>query len=101
MAAGGYDGSVYDDVDIFDLATGTWTAGTPLPHPIAGMASVPFEDTFLLVAGSDSIDYREVYIFDPIAEEFDLLESVSLQTGRLGTVAMLVDELAFPECPDN
>ena len=66
-----------------------------------GMASVPYEDSFLLVGGYDMVqgdNMNSIYRFDPRMEEFKLMVGSRLRTKRMMAVALLVDADAFPKC---
>ena len=70
---------VVDTVDVYDIATNTWTAGIArLPKPAAGIAAVTYGDRIFLFGGSRSpmlfvpstYYYSDVYEFDPVALTF-------------------------------
>ncbi len=75
-----------------------------LPFPLSRAASVQDEDSYLLVGGSN-IETGEyvstVMRFDPLEETFVIMPNVRLQVARGFATAMLVDALAFHECPEN
>ena len=70
VAIGGWDGSEYlSKVEVYDVASSTWTNGTNLlPMPIAFAAVVPFEDTFLVIGAggksSNSVRSDKVYRYN-------------------------------------
>ncbi len=62
------------------------------------MRKVQWGNTFALVGGWDGNDwYDTVYLFDPAAKDWVLLEE-QLSRPRGFVTAFLVDENIFPEC---
>ncbi len=110
------------DVDIYNTETGLWKSssrfeapqapkyvyytcaiplGISLPVTLSYMASVPYKDSFLLVAGYDQDTAQAldtIYEFDPFEERFNLRLGDRLRRARYGAGAVLVDAQAFPEC---
>lgn len=90
LAAAAYQGKIYtfggadvqgvvkDTVDVYDIATDTWTAGiAKLPQPVAGMSAVTYGGKIYLFGGSASTDvfapesyYDDCYEFDPATATF-------------------------------
>ncbi len=64
------------------------------------MASVPYKDSFLLVGGYGSSEFKDsIYEFDPKTEQFrPVVGRVNLQTARRDHAALMVDVDSFPEC---
>jgi len=77
---GGADvnGVVKDTVDVYDIATDTWTAGiAKLPKPTASISAVTYGDRIYLFGGSTSTAdfaaedfYGDCYEFDPATVTF-------------------------------
>ena len=62
VTAGGHnDGSYVSTTDIYNLATDSWSKGTPLPLALAYAAVVPYETTFLVVGGATSCRLPTAY----------------------------------------
>jgi hypothetical protein len=51
----GEDGGATDGTEIFDLATGTWSAGPPLPHPVCGYALAELDGRIYLFGGRSAM----------------------------------------------
>ena len=58
--AGGDPYAPLDNVDIYDPATNTWAAATPMPEPRWGLAAVALTDGRVVVIGGDSVLSGEV-----------------------------------------
>lgn len=52
-AIGGRDSRILDRVDIYDIATDTWTEGPKLPQPTSGMAAELLSDGRIHVVGGE------------------------------------------------
>ncbi len=74
MAAGGIDNNY---VGFLDLNTLTWEPKAGMPKEIYLGASVPYQDSFLIVGGYNKFsqdDYlSSIYYYDPINDEWDRL----------------------------
>ena len=44
-------GNRVSSTEIYTVEDDTWRIGTPLPHAISGAASLPYEDSFLILGG--------------------------------------------------
>ena len=54
VVAGGAGNSGYlSSTEIYNVEDDTWRQGTPLPKTLAGPASLPYEDSFLILGGYD------------------------------------------------
>ena len=52
LAVGGSDYPNWlTTVEVYDVGSNTWSDGVNLPVPLEGAATVPFEDTFLVIGG--------------------------------------------------
>jgi len=85
LAAAAYDGRIYtfgganlsdevrDTIDVYDIATDTWTAGIArLPQALCGLSAAAIGDTIYLFGGATSTDpyspqdyVADAYAFDP------------------------------------
>ena len=81
--------------------------GNPLPKRISEAAVVPYEDSFLLVGGTNNLGppnsdryFGDVYRYDRAKDEWARLTS-ELKTPRSDHVALLVPQSLFPECSPN
>ena len=67
------DGVVRDTIDVYDIASDTWTAGiATLPEPICAMSAATVGDRIYLFGGATSVDpyspqdyLAACYVFDP------------------------------------
>ena len=93
VVAGGYDGSFYSDVtEIFHLQTQTWSTGDNLPVEIRDGASVPFEDSFLIVGGysSNGGGYLDtIHYFNPLLQKWETRDE-TMKDGRYLLAAFMV-----------
>ena len=60
VVAGGYGSAYLSSTEIYTVEDDAWRQGTPLPQALAYSASLPYEDSFLILGGyfsgcSDSI----------------------------------------------
>ncbi len=70
-----------------------------LPHDIYSASTLPHEDSFLLIGGSNRGEIlKTVYRFEAAEETFVLMEGVNFQTEQLLSEVMYVDAQAFPKC---
>jgi|GEM_PF-1330019 len=108
-AAAAYDGKIYtfgganiygevrDTIDVYDVATDTWTAGIArLPQPTVGLAATAFGEMIYLFGGSTSTDIfaaqdylASCYVFDPRTGE--ILEIAPMPIPRFKTSAIPYD----------
>ena len=73
-------------------------SANPLPKSIAYAASVPYDNSFLLIGGRDANGYlADIYKYNPDNDEWTRLES-ELKTRRRSHVALLIPQSLFPEC---
>ena len=74
-------------------------SANPLPKSIYYAASVPYDNSFLLIGGygSGTGDLADIYKYNPDNDEWTMLES-ELKTPRYRHVALLVPQSIFPEC---
>ncbi len=89
VAGGAHDGSVFIRSEIYNTETRVWREGPLLPEPIFDMASVQYEDSFLLVGGfgtvSGSLD--TIYQYNQTSETWILRpERLSAPKYAMGAV---------------
>merc|ERR1712117_750216 len=106
VTAGGYGGDE-TVVEIFNVRSGQWRSGNPLPRSIEGAAVVPLDDTFLIVGGLDYIPSNPCPLgpcpLDTIYKYNQADDSWTLQEAKLPypvhkPVAMMVDRDIFSSC---
>ena len=106
VAAGGNDGeNVLSTTEIYDLATDSWSKGTPLPLALYGAAVVPFETTFLVVGGYTGEGFSDkVFLYETTGEWSEQLH-MTLSQPKWGVAAMLVPSSLLdhigPELPED
>ena len=52
VVAGGYDTTKLSTTEIYSVENNIWRLGTPLPQAINRPASLPYEESFLVLGGS-------------------------------------------------
>ena len=80
LAAAAHGGKIYT-IDVYDLASDTWTAGVArLPRPVCGLSAATIGDTIYLFGGATTTDpyavetyVADCYAFDPETFSFDPL----------------------------
>ena len=90
VAGGFYDSSAeFLDIDRMQI----WEPRASLPTYIAAGASVPYQDSFLIVGGWDNGGIDTIYYYNPAIDNWDLLDN--LDDSRDGMAAFMVpDEYA-------
>eukprot|EP00095_Tigriopus_kingsejongensis_P007241 maker-scaffold435_size171904-snap-gene-0.24 protein:Tk07241 transcript:maker-scaffold435_size171904-snap-gene-0.24-mRNA-1 annotation:"hypothetical protein" len=92
VAGGSYRKEALNSSEVFHLASGTWRQGPALSHSLHSGASVPFEDSFLLVGGTDGYNpVDSIQTYDREEGEFVPL-AATLSRPRQDHVAVLVDK---------
>ena len=91
VVTGGYnhaDGLHVNNTEIYNSATKGWREGPTLPQPICCMASVQYEDTFILVGGFSPDQFLDtIYQYDQTSETWILREErLSRNKGFMGAV---------------
>ena len=95
VAADGWNGyETLSTTEIYDLATDSWSKGTPLPEPLYRATVVPYETTLLVVGGRiyGSGYSDKVYRY---TESGDWQELGTLQEPKNHVAAMLVPSSLF------
>ena len=96
VAAGGNDGSYLSTTEIYDVATDSWSKGTPLPVALYGAAVVPYETTFLVVGGrTGKGGYSDKVFLYETSGEWKEMTHMKLSEAKLGVAAMLVPSSLF------
>ena len=93
VAVGGRRGSQLSKVEVYDVASNTWTDGASLPVPVANAAVVPFDDTFLVIGGymGKSVYSDKVYRYNNSQEEtWTEMTDLKLSEAKESVVAMIV-----------
>ena len=103
VCAGGFgsDSEILDTVEILNLDSGVWRSGPGLLGGArAGMASVPFGDSFLLVGGLNAAEeaLADILEYDGTAESW-ISRPESIGSGRSHMAAVLVDQDSMITCP--
>jgi hypothetical protein len=70
VPGGAWIGGFTDVMQIYNTETDTWSSGTHLPAPRAGMATVAFNGLVYMIAGWDNVGHNEVYIYDPVSDSY-------------------------------
>ncbi|MBA3274764.1 MAG: hypothetical protein H0T72_03150, partial [Chloroflexia bacterium] len=80
--------------EVFDTATASWSAGSPLPVPRSGIG-VASAGGSIIVIGGEGMEglYADVNRYDPVANVWD--ELPSLPGGRHGVASGYVDGLLY------
>ena len=102
MVAGGYDGAVLPNVEVFDGTTGKWRRAEPLTVPRASCAVSPLGtgDDRVLVAGgwggdddggTGGLSIGSLEVYDPAVQRWQLLEGLALRQPRRGLRAALTE----------
>ena len=60
----------WDTMQIYNTETDTWSSGTHLPQPRAGMATIAFNGRVYMIAGGDNVGHNEVFIYDPVTDSY-------------------------------
>ena len=96
VVAGGEDGSYLSMTEIYDVATNSWSKGTPLPVALSGAAVVPFETTFFFVGGhiGNRVYSDKVFLYDT-SGEWREQPHMKLSQPKYGVAAMLVPSSLF------
>ena len=73
VAGGRYLASTSNVTEILDLQTLEWSTGDDLPDDINSGASVPFNDSFLIVGGldADNPPVKSIYYFNPQDQKWE------------------------------
>lgn len=95
LNAGGYDSfGFFNDAEIYDWHTGTWTTVAPMHFARAAAMAVRLEDGRVLVVGGFSVGFTELNtaeIYDPRTNTWTLTGSLKLQRAEDFTAALLPD----------
>ena len=97
VVAGGEDGSYLSMTEIYDVATNSWSKGTPLPVALSGAAVVPFETTFFFVGGGqigNGVYSDKIFLYDT-SGEWREQPHMKLSQPKYGAAAMLVPSSLF------
>ena len=97
-AGGSNNGSYLSTTDIYNLATDSWSKGTPLPSALAYAAVVPYETTFLVVGGAtgNGIYSDKIFLYET-SGEWSEQPHMKLSEGKRNVVALLVPSSQFDE----
>ncbi len=109
LAAAAHDGKIYtfgganlndevrDAVDVYDIASDTWTTGVArLPEPVCGLSAATVGGTIYLFGGATSTDpytpqdyVADCYAFDPAT--LSITPIASMPTARFKTTAIPIE----------
>ena len=97
VAAGGDNGAYLSTTEIYDVATDSWSKGTPLPVALGYAAVVPFEMTFLVVGGETSYrtSYSDKVFLYETSGEWTEMTHMKLSQPKRNVAAMLVPSSLF------
>jgi N-acetylneuraminic acid mutarotase len=98
---GGVGSEMTDIVEIYDPATGTWSRGTSMLKPRAGMASVTSRGCMYAIGGEgNDSDPRGIFeeneMFNPLTNEWVRLEPMLLPTHGLTGAAAINGSVYIP-----
>ena len=98
VVAGGYNGihHAISTTEIYDLATDSWSKGTPLPVALFGAAVVPYDTTFLVIGGAGSNYSDKVYLYET-SGEWSEQPHMKLSQPKYDVAAMLVPSSLFDQ----
>ncbi len=90
------NGDVRDTIDVYDIATDTWTAGIAgLPEPTCAMSAATLGDTIYLFGGATSIDpyapqdyVSACYAFDPATRSIKQIASMPIARFKTTAIPM-------------
>ena len=95
VAAGGYDGSYLSTTEIYDLASDSWSKGTPLPVGLGFATVVPYETTFLVLGGYMYGGCSDKVFLYETSGEWSEQPHMKLSQPKCGMAAMLVPSSLF------
>lgn len=89
------NGDARDTIDVYDIASDTWTAGAAhLPEPIVGLSAATVGDTIYLFGGSRGADVftpqdylPTCYTFDPITHRVTAVAPMPISRFKTSAVA--------------
>ena len=92
VAVGGFYGSYLSTVEVYDVASNTWSNGVDLPVKLYLAAVVPFEDTFLVIGGKSgsSVFSDKVYRYNRPDGTWTEMPELRLSEPKYNVVAMWV-----------
>ena len=97
VAAGGFgDYAYHSTTEIYDVASNTWSEGTPLPVALAWAAVVPYKTTFLVIGGGKSSSSRsdKVFLYET-SGEWSEQPHMKLSQPKAEVTAMLIPSSVF------
>jgi len=102
-AGGGF--SVNREVEIYNLQSGEWRTGNPLPLHLDDATVVPLDESFLLVGGYLSDDdfpskSNTIYKYEKQNDSWTLLDT-KIPFHVANPIALMVDIDIFPLCSDE
>ena len=96
VAAGGDNGAYLSTTEIYDVATDSWSKGTPLPVALGYAAVVPFKTTFLVVGGITGVNsYSDKVFLYKTSGEWSEQPHMKLSEAKRAVTAMLVPSSLF------
>ena len=95
LVAGGYNGET--SAEFLNLDTLIWEPRPSLPVDIYWGASVPFQDSFLIVGGLSETEgtLDTIYYYNPITDQWDLLRTMNCKRDQMA--AFLVPD-SYSNC---
>ena len=96
VAAGGFDGSErLSTTEIYDIATDSWSKGTPLPLALTLAGIVTYKMTFLVVGGFTSSSLSDkIFLYEQSGEWREQLH-MKLSEPKRSVAAMLIPSSLF------
>ena len=93
LVAGGYNSET--TAEYLNLDTLLWEPRASLPQDVHYGASVPYQDSFLIVGGNTGSTLETIYYYNPTFDRWDLLYEMNL--GRENLAAFLVPD-SYANC---
>ena len=81
--------------EFYNFDTNQWTFGPSLVGELSYGASVPYKNSFLLVAGQNNGYVDSIIFYNPETQEFEELDE-SIDIGRLSNPAVMIAEDVVP-----
>ena len=80
VVAGGYANGLLSSTEIYTVVDDTWRSGSPLPKAFQQTASLPYEDSFLILGGHDGSCLDNSYKVKFLMSSFFLMSGLNEDT---------------------
>jgi hypothetical protein len=93
-AIGGSNGASLSTVEVYDPATNSWAAGTPMQTPRAYLGAAVLGNKIYAVGGTNAgTDLNTAEVFDPVANSWSPIASTAI--ARNGTAVVALDNKIY------